>query len=91
MILVSIAIAGFVISNIKNGIISKVEAQPAGGNVLFAWERNGNVITLFAFRNGSNYTWNFGDDGYAYGKIVTHKCDNEGTYNVSLTIERRKN
>ena len=34
----------------------------------------------------TNYTWNFGDGKKAYGTIVTHKYDDDGNYNVSLTV-----
>lgn len=33
-----------------------------------------------------NYTWDFGDGGKAYGKIVRHAYTMEGIYNVTLVI-----
>lgn len=34
----------------------------------------------------TNYTWDFGDGKKAYDTIVTHKYDDDGNYNVSLTV-----
>jgi methionine-rich copper-binding protein CopC/chitodextrinase len=33
-----------------------------------------------------NYTWNFGDGSTAFGKVVYHLFDDNGTYTVTLTV-----
>ncbi len=33
-----------------------------------------------------NYTWNFGDKSMAYGMIVEHGFEDDGIYNVTLTV-----
>ena len=33
-----------------------------------------------------NYTWNFGDGSIAYGMIVEHGFEDDGIYNVTLTV-----
>lgn len=33
-----------------------------------------------------NYSWDFGDGGTAYGKIVTHIYQSNGTYAITLTV-----
>ena len=34
----------------------------------------------------TNYTWNFGDGSYAYGKNVVHKYGKKGSYIAILTV-----
>ncbi|HHF55501.1 MAG TPA: PKD domain-containing protein, partial [Thermoplasmatales archaeon] len=34
----------------------------------------------------ANYTWNFGDGSIAYGEVVQHRYNDDGTYNVTLTV-----
>ena len=34
-----------------------------------------------------NYTWNFGDGNFSYGMIVNHRYDDNGIYDVILTIK----
>ena len=37
-----------------------------------------------------NYTWDFGDGSYGYGKYVQHAYSNEGKFYVRLTIRDKK-
>ncbi|MCX6664839.1 MAG: DNRLRE domain-containing protein, partial [Euryarchaeota archaeon] len=34
----------------------------------------------------TNYTWDFGEGNYSYGKIVTHTYTNKGTYTITLMV-----
>ena len=56
----------------------------------FFWTREGNETFFYDFssdRDGVivNYTWDFGDGSFGYGKNVSHVF-NPGKYNVTLTI-----
>ncbi len=69
---------------LTSGLMTKAENEE---KVLFAWERNGNEITFTAFCEGSNYTWQFGDGEYGYGKMVNHSYSSEGSYDVKLIVD----
>ena len=79
--------AGIAIVIVLALLIVGLSITNADMDIVFFWDKANGTITFTTNINGSNYTWNFGDGSIAYGKIVTHKYDNEGTYNVSLTID----
>ncbi len=81
----------------SNGSISHIEKNITVLNVPpFAIAKNISSNNYTVVFNGSlsydldgyitNYKWNFGDGKYAYGKIVTHKYDDEGIYMANLTV-----
>jgi len=37
-----------------------------------------------------NWTWDFNDNNFGYGQQVTHKYNNDGSYDVELTVEDDK-
>jgi len=58
----------------------------------FNYEINGKLVTFDASSSYDldgyivNYTWDFGDGSIGYGIIAVHEYENEGRYNVTLTI-----
>ncbi|KAA0007607.1 MAG: hypothetical protein FE036_03360 [Thermoplasmata archaeon] len=80
LVLVSIAIAGFVISNIKNGIASEAGAQPAGtgGNILYVGGSGGNNYTKIqdAIDNANEGDTIFVFNGTYYENVVVNKSIN---------------
>lgn len=76
LVLVSIAIAGFVISNIKNGIASEAEAQPAGtgGNILYVGSGANNYTKIQdAIDNANDGDTIFVYSGTYYENVVVNK------------------
>jgi len=53
-----------------------------GFNGGFSYDEDGIII---------NYTWDFGDGNFGYGKVVNHEYNDEGIYYVTLTVRDNDN
>jgi len=58
--------------------LTPLEGQEITFDASASYDSDGSIV---------NYTWNFGDGSTAYGKVVTHIYDTNGTYKVTLTIK----
>ena len=78
LVLVSIAIAGFVISNIKNGIASEAEAAGTGGNILYVGGSGANNYTKIqdAINDANEGDTIFVYSGTYYENMVVNKSIN---------------
>ncbi|MCD6473509.1 MAG: PKD domain-containing protein, partial [Thermoplasmata archaeon] len=47
-------------------------------NASLSYDNDGSIV---------NYTWQFGDNTTAYGKIVHHRYEDNGAYNVTLVVK----
>ena len=60
---------------------TSTDSAKVGEDIIFdasqSYDLDGNIM---------NFTWQFGDGGFAYGQSVTYAYDEKGTYSVTISI-----